>query len=151
LGRYEFDPAQFSELPAEAQFLINSARNELEECLALQRTIADPRLSETEYAMAALNDGKLSVSHSFTAPADQSAAVSEGVSGMSEPLGGMTGILNELHRLDWLEEQSKNLSGSDQKWLNGLIFATQQAGIKTLIIATPLRTLFESGDLRSVR
>ncbi|MEE8525734.1 MAG: TIR domain-containing protein [Thermoanaerobaculia bacterium] len=69
LGRGDFAPARFDELPADARGPIDEARQELETCRRLQRKIQDPKVADTEDVLAQLDGGVLT-RRPLTAPTD---------------------------------------------------------------------------------
>ncbi len=59
LGRGDFAPARFAELPIDVRGLIDEAREELEVCRRLQERIQDPKVAETADTLAQLGGGVL--------------------------------------------------------------------------------------------
>ncbi len=59
LGRGDFAPARFAELPKNVRGLVDDARKELETCRRLRQKIQDPKVAETEDVLAKLDGGVL--------------------------------------------------------------------------------------------
>jgi hypothetical protein len=59
LGRPDFVPARFDQLPADARALIDRARDQLTLCCALRERIRDPKREETERTLRRLEGGVL--------------------------------------------------------------------------------------------
>ena len=59
LGRGDFAPARFDELPEEVRGLVDEARREFEACRDLRRKIQDPKVAETDEMLARLDGGVL--------------------------------------------------------------------------------------------
>ncbi len=59
LGRGDFAPARFDDLPADVRGLVDEARQELEACRRLRQKIQDPKVADTEGVLAQLDGGVL--------------------------------------------------------------------------------------------
>ena len=59
LGRTDFTPARFNEVPDDVQRVVNEAREELTQCLELREQIQDPKAAETEGVITSLRGGVL--------------------------------------------------------------------------------------------
>jgi len=59
LGRGDFAPARFAELPEDVRALVDEARRELEACRRLREKIQDPKVAATADVLAQLDDGVL--------------------------------------------------------------------------------------------
>jgi len=88
LGRTEFTPARFHELPADVQRLVNEAREELTQCLELRERIQDPKAAETQNVITSLKGGVLT-EYPLTVPKPKEAAPTPGPElPPGEPKGG---------------------------------------------------------------
>jgi len=59
LGRSDFAPARFGELPEDVRALVDEARRELEACRRLREKIQDPKVAATADVLAQLDGGVL--------------------------------------------------------------------------------------------